>query len=110
MIRHMHFKRIALVCWLVMAAALLRAPTLRAQNAQTPCACAIPNGPPNPKPYLVGYLGVYKNLDWVAAARTLDFNKMTHLNLAFINPPQCDGTCTKNSDLTLGANRSFTEE
>jgi len=107
MIRHMHFKRIPLV---LAAAGLLWAPGLRAQNTAATCACQIPNGPPNPKPYLVGYLGVYKNLDWVAAARTLDFNRMTHLNLAFINPPQCDGACTRNSDLTLGANRSFTEE
>jgi chitinase len=70
----------------------------------------IPKGPPNPNPYLVGYLGVYKNLDWVSVAKTLDFNKMTHLNLAFINPPLCSGPCTAQSDMTLGANRSFTDE
>ena len=95
---------------LAASVALLSAPAIRAQNAATPCACQIPNGPPNPRPYLVGYLGVYKNLDWVAVAKTLDFNKMTHLNLAFINPPLCDGTCTTQSDLTLGGNRSFTDE
>lgn len=82
-----------------------------AQN-QTPaiCPCQIPNGPPNPHPYLVGYLGVYKNLDWLAVAKTLDFEKMTHLNLAFINPPLCNGPCTTQSDLTLAGNRSLTDE
>ena len=62
--------------------------------AQTVCQCQIPDGPPNPHPYLVGYLGVYKNADWDAVAKTLDFTKMTHLNLAFINPPICAGPCT----------------
>jgi hypothetical protein len=28
-----------------------------------PCACQIPDGPPNPRPHLVGYLGVYWNVD-----------------------------------------------
>jgi hypothetical protein len=82
---------------------------LRAQNA-APCACQIPDGPPNPDPYLVGYLGVYKNLDWSAVAKTLDFEKMTHLNLAFVNPPLCDGACTAKSDMTLAANASLTDD
>jgi len=81
-----------------------------AQSSNGVCACQIPTGPPNPHPYLVGYLGVYKNADWTAVARTLDFEKMTHLNLAFINPPLCAGPCTAKSDMTLGANRSFTDE
>ena len=56
-----------------------------AQNTAV-CPCQIPDGPPNPHPYLVGYLGVYKNADWTAVAKTLDFNKMTHLNL---QPNRC---------------------
>ncbi len=59
---------------------------------------------------LVFALGVYKNLDWVSVAKTLDLRKMTHLALAFINPPLCTGPCTAQSDMTLGANRSFTDE
>src|SRR5437588_11746314 len=74
------------------------------------CPCQIPAGPPNPHPYLVGYLGVYKNLDWTAVAKTVDFNKMTHLNLAFINPPLCTGACTVQSDMTLAGNRSLTDD
>jgi hypothetical protein len=85
------------------------AAALHAQNAGF-CACQIPNGPPNPHPYLVGYLGVYKNLDWMAVVKTLDFEKMTHLNLAFINPPACNGPCTADSDMTLGGHPSFTDE
>jgi hypothetical protein len=74
------------------------------------CECQIPNGPPNPHPLLVGYLGVYRNLDWASVAKTLDFTKMTHLNLAFVNPPLCGGSCTPQSSLTLGANKSFTDD
>lgn len=82
-----------------------------AQHNHNPaCACEIPSGPPNPHPYLVGYLGVYRPADWVALAKTLDFTKMTHLNLAFINPPLCNGPCTAQSDMTLHANQSFTDD
>src|SRR5262245_17698626 len=34
---------------------------VHAQNRDAFCACQVPDGPPNPTPYLVGYLGVYKN-------------------------------------------------
>ena len=47
------------------------------QNRNSLCVCEIPNGPPNQHPYLVGYLGVYKPMDWVSYAKTLDFTKMT---------------------------------
>jgi GH18 family chitinase len=94
----------------IVCALFLTGPSARAQGGGGVCPCAIPDGPPNPRPYLVGYLGVYKNLDWAAVAKTLDFNKMTHLNLAFINPPMCSGTCTAASDFTLGGNQSFTDE
>jgi hypothetical protein len=35
-------------------AVVLAAAVLCAQNANTVCQCQIPNGPPNPNPYLVG--------------------------------------------------------
>jgi len=82
-----------------------------AQARPAPCACEIPNGPPNPNPYLIGYLGVYAQKDWAAYAKTMDFNKMTHLDLAFINPPACEASgCTAKSDMTFGANATFTPE
>ena len=87
------------------------APAAHAQTRPTTiCACEIPNGPPNPHPYLIGYLGIYRPDDWVAMAQKLDFTGMTHLDLAFINPPLCDGPCTAQSDMTFGANRTFTDE
>jgi hypothetical protein len=96
---------------LLFALGLFGATAAGAQSRDTAlCASQIPDGPPNAHPYLVGYLGVYKDADWIAVARTLDFNKMTHLNLAFINPPLCTGPCTARSDMTLAANRSFTDE
>jgi hypothetical protein len=65
---------------LLFALGVFGATTGYSRNRDTPvCPCQIPDGPPNDHPYLVGYLGVYKNLDWVAVARTLDFTKMTHL-------------------------------
>lgn len=88
----------------------LTAAVAPAQRGNPPCDCAIPNGPPNPHPYLVGYLGVYRPTDWVAVAKTLDYTKMTHLNLAFINPPLCNGPCTPQSDMTLHANPTFTDD
>src|SRR5438876_739073 len=88
----------------------LGAAVVRAQNTNAICQCQIPDGPPNPHPYLVGYLGVYKNLDWSAVAKTLDFTRMTHLNLAFINPPICTSACTAQSDMTLAGNRSLTDD
>ena len=96
---------------LLFALGVFGATAAGAQNRDTAlCASQIPDGPPNSRPYLVGYLGVYKNADWNGVAKTLDFNKMTHLNLAFINPPMCTGLCTARSDMTLAANRSLTDE
>lgn len=95
----------------VLAVVVCAAAMAPAQHNRTPaCACEIPNGAPNPHPYLVGYLGVYRPADWVALAKTLDYTRMTHLNLAFINPPFCNGTCTAQSDMTLHGNPSFTDD
>ncbi len=74
-------------------------------TVNTPVTLVIPNGPPNPHPYLVGYLPFYKGLDWVAYAPKIDFTKMTHLNLAFLNPPDCAGPCTEKSDMVLTSNK-----
>jgi chitinase len=105
----MRLRRLLLT--VLIAAGAFGAPAVRAQNqAAGVCACQIPDGPPNPHPYLVGYLGVYKNADWNAVAKSLDFARMTHLNLAFINPPMCAGPCTAASDLTLGGNKSLTDD
>lgn len=102
-------KRLGYLC--LLALLIFTTAVAPAQHNHGPaCPCEIPNGPPNPHPYLVGYLGVYRPADWVALAKTLDFTRMTHLNLAFINPPLCNGACTAQSDMTLHGNPSFTDD
>jgi GH18 family chitinase len=46
--------------------------------------------------YLPNYNGSYA--DW---AKKIDFTKMTHINLAFADPPRCSGTCTAQDDMTF---------
>jgi hypothetical protein len=50
-------------------------------------------------PRLVGYLPDYDG-SYATFATTLDFAKMTHLDLAFAVPPDCSGTCTASSNMT----------
>ena len=50
-------------------------------------------------PLLVGYFPCYKGVAFSGYASKLDFHKMTHLNLAFGNPPKCNGPCTLQSDM-----------
>lgn len=52
------------------------------------------------RPLLVGYLPDYDG-SYADFANSLDFTKMTHLYLAFGNPPFCNGTCTASSDMTF---------
>jgi chitinase len=88
----------------ILAMGLISGGNAHAQAAPAPvCECDVPKGPTNPHPYLVGYLPFYRGWDWVAYAPKIDFKQMTHLNLAFINPPMCTGPCTAQSDLTFGA-------
>jgi len=54
---------------------------------------------------LVGYLANW-NASYATYAQTLNFNKMTHLNLAFGVPPTCNGTCTSSSDMTFSLGQS----
>jgi chitinase len=54
---------------------------------------------------LVGYLPDYEG-SYGTYAHTLDFSKMTHLNLAFGNPPRCNGTCTASSNMTFSLGQS----
>ena len=50
-------------------------------------------------PFLVGYFPCYKGVSFSDYAYKLDFRKMTHLNLAFGNPPKCDGVCNAHSNM-----------
>jgi len=51
---------------------------------------------------LVGYIPCYQGGNFASYAGKLDFTKMTHVNLAFGNPPKCDGVCTAKSNMTFG--------
>jgi chitinase len=66
---------------------------------------AINAGSAPPPIRLVGYLPNY-NGSYGTYAQTLNFTKMTHLNLAFGNPPKCNGTCTANSNMTFSLGQS----
>ena len=61
-------------------------------RAQTPTPAA-------PAPYLVAYLSAYQGIRFSSYVSSIDFTGMTHLNLAFGNPPKCDGVCTAHSNM-----------
>src|ERR1700677_609631 len=52
-------------------------------------------------PLFVGYLPDYKGVSFTDYASKIDFSHMTHLNIAFGNPPKCSGPCTVASDMTF---------
>jgi GH18 family chitinase len=54
---------------------------------------------------LVGYLPNYEG-SYAHFAKTLDFTKMTHLNLIPALPPKCHGRCTADSDMTFSLGQS----
>ena len=70
----------------------------------------LPGGPANPNAMLVGYLPNYKGVHWAAYVDKIDFTKMTHMNLAFGNPPKCNpAPCTAQSDMTFSLGRGQTD-
>ena len=52
-------------------------------------------------PLLVGYLPAYKDVSLADSVKSLDLTRVTDLNLAFGNPPKCDGICTIHSDMNF---------
>jgi chitinase len=68
-----------------------------------PAAWALPPRPAAAaaSPLFVGYLPNYKGISFADYANKVDLSHMTHLNLAFGNPPKCVGTCTASSDMTF---------
>ena len=57
-----------------------------------------------PAPLLIGYLPAYKGEGLASSVRGLDLRRMTHLDLAFGNPPRCGHACTSQSDMTFRLN------
>jgi chitinase len=54
---------------------------------------------PASAPLLVGYLPAYKGVSLARSVQGLDLTRVTHLNLAFGNPPKCSGACTPQSEM-----------
>lgn len=52
-------------------------------------------------PLLVGYLPAFKGDSLTEMVRNLDLSRMTDLDLAFGDPPKCDGGCTAQSDMAF---------
>lgn len=68
------------------------------------CGCsgqgyAVPASTVVSSPLLVGYFPCYKGVGFFDYANKLNFRKMTHLNLAFGNPPKCNGICNSRSNM-----------
>jgi GH18 family chitinase len=63
---------------------------------------------PDSSPRLVGYLPDY-NGSYADRARSLNFQKMTHLVLAFGVAQMCPGPCTASSDMTISLRQSDAE-
>jgi len=66
---------------------------------------SIGSGTPAPSSLLVGYIPDY-NGSYASYARSINFSKVTHLNLAFGNPPKCSGTCTASSNMNFSIGQS----
>ena len=66
---------------------------------------AVPVPPPSlapaVKPMLVGYVPAYNGASLAGSLIGLDLSRITYLNIAFGNPPQCGGPCTAQSDMTF---------
>ena len=79
-------------------ALLLASSTFVPAYAQGPTA-PIPAATSTPR--LVGYLFAPKGVHLADSIKTLDLSRMTDLNLAFGDPPKCDGTCTPQSNMAF---------
>jgi len=79
-------------------ALLLAISTIAAACAQDQAA-PVPAAPSTPR--LVVYLFAPKGVNLADSIKTLDLSRMTDLNLAFGDPPKCDGTCTAQSDMAF---------
>jgi len=77
------------------------------QSAAQPTATFTKTATPMPASatHLVGYLPDYGG-SFATFATTINWNKMTHLNLAFVNPPTCNGGCSGGSNMNFSLGQS----
>jgi chitinase len=69
---------------------------------QTAAPMPPPSLAPAFRPLLVGYVPAYNGASLAGSLIGLDLSRITHLNIAFGNPPPCSGPCTAQSDMTFG--------
>jgi chitinase len=50
-------------------------------------------------PHLIAYLFAGHQSNYTTLSKTIQFGKITDLDLAFANPPKCQGACTAASDM-----------
>ncbi len=71
--------------------------------ASAPVSQLAPSAAPGPQsalpPHLVAYLFAGRQSNYTALSKTIQFGKITDLDLAFANPPKCQGVCTAASDM-----------
>ena len=79
-------------------ALLIATSTFAAARAQEQTA-PVPPAPSAPR--LVSYLFAPKGVNLADSIKTLDLSRVTDLNIAFGDPPKCDGTCTAQSDMAF---------
>ena len=77
------------------------APTVTASSGPVCLPPVTQAFPLNPAPRLVEYFFLDKGKHYADYAKQVNFGKMTHLNLAFGDPPKCNGVCTASSDMTF---------
>jgi chitinase len=70
-------------------------------DAQQPAPTPPPSSAPVVHPLLVGYVPAYNGASLAGSLIGLDLSRITHLDIAFGNPPQCSGPCTAQSDMTF---------
>lgn len=56
-----------------------------------------------PAKHLIVYLPFYRQGDMAAALAATNLTGVTDIDIAFVGPPLCNGTCTAASDLTITA-------
>lgn len=54
---------------------------------------------PATQPHLIAYLFAGRETNYTTLVKTIHFGKITDLELAFADPPKCEGVCTAASDM-----------
>jgi chitinase len=87
----------------LLAAILDVAPRGYSAQSQAQVAATAPGLPAlaraGSSPHLIAYLFAGDQSNYTTLSKTIQFGKITDLDLSFANPPKCQGTCTAASDM-----------